>query len=366
MFDNMTSEVGGPPNSTYSYADQKWIEGARFFVEGVTQLIVGIIGLVGNMLSIAVLCRRDMDLKPMFRQILVTLISFDIGCIIFNLLLFSLPLLSNSYSEGVFPYIVPVVLPFAQISLTGSIYCTLAVAIERYVSVCHPLRTPSDCTGTLSIIGLIVFSVAINICRFLEFETTYEHRVQRFWNENKNQSDTINVTYAMASTTELRSDLVYSQITMVTMLLIGGIIPLVVLTFLNTRIYIAIRTRTQRLLTMSSKQRRDFDVAAVLVGIILVFIVCHSFKFFVNCYEVYMSYVGMDVDSDWGAWMDVVLSFSHLSVTVNSSLNFVIYCYKDEKFRQNLIRMCVVNGGCCRKHGFSPVANSSLKHVTQV
>ncbi|TRY79518.1 hypothetical protein TCAL_11677 [Tigriopus californicus] len=356
MFDNMTSEVGGPPNSTYSYADQKWIEGARFFVEGVTQLIVGIIGLVGNMLSIAVLCRRDMDLKPMFRQILVTLISFDIGCIIFNLLLFSLPLLSNSYSEGVFPYIVPVVLPFAQISLTGSIYCTLAVAIERYVSVCHPLRTPSDCTGTLSIIGLIVFSVAINICRFLEFETTYEHRVsekvarsiyctlavaieryvsvchplrtpsdctgtlsiiglivfsvainicrflefettyehrvQRVWDENKNQSDTINVTYAMASTTELRSDLVYSQITMVTMLLIGGIIPLVVLTFLNTRIYIAIRTRTQRLLTMSSKQRRDFDVAAVLVGIILVFIVCHSFKFFVNCYEVYMSYVG--------------------------------------------------------------------------
>ena len=42
------------------------------------------------------------------------------------------------------------------------------------------------------------------------------------------------------------------------------------------------------LASMSSRQRRDVDVAAVLVGIILVFIVCHSFKFFVNCYEAYV------------------------------------------------------------------------------
>jgi hypothetical protein len=33
-------------------------------------------------------------------------------------------------------------------------------------------------------------------------------------------------------------------------------------------------------------------VAAVLVGIILVFIVCHSFKFFVNIYEAYIMHFG--------------------------------------------------------------------------
>ena len=41
---------------------------------------------------------------------------------------------------------------------------------------------------------------------------------------------------------------------------------------------------------------RDFDVAAVLVGIILVFIVCHSFKFFVNCYEAYIMHFGKRED----------------------------------------------------------------------
>ena len=74
---------------------------------------------LGNFLSIAVLCRRDMELKPTFRQILIALVSFDIGCIVFNVLLFCLPHLSLDYYESVFPYIVPTVLPFAQIALTG-------------------------------------------------------------------------------------------------------------------------------------------------------------------------------------------------------------------------------------------------------
>ena len=33
-------------------------------------------------------------------------------------------------------------------------------------------------------------------------------------------------------------------------------------------------------------------MAAVLVGIIIVFIFCHSFKFFVNIYEAYIMHFG--------------------------------------------------------------------------
>ena len=73
----------------------------------------------GNLLSIAVLYRQDMDLKPIFRQILIALISFDLFFIIFSLLLFCLPHLSNTYHSTVFPYIVPYALPLAQIAQTG-------------------------------------------------------------------------------------------------------------------------------------------------------------------------------------------------------------------------------------------------------
>jgi len=84
---------------------------------------------------------------------------------------------------------------------------------------------------------------------------------------------------------------------------------------------------------------RDVDVAGVLVGIILVFIVCHSFKFFVNIYEFYIMHAGKDMKESWTNTLDVFVSFSHLLATLNSSINFVIYCYKDEKFRNSFVAM---------------------------
>ena len=60
-----------------------------------------------------------MDLKPTFKYILITLICFDIFCIIFNMMLFCLPHISDGYMDIVFPYIVPYILPLAQIALTG-------------------------------------------------------------------------------------------------------------------------------------------------------------------------------------------------------------------------------------------------------
>ena len=66
----------------------------------------------------------------------------------------------------------------SEIASLGSIYTTLAVAIERYVSVCHPHYSPSHCSAGFAIVTLILFSVLFNICRFLEFETTYEYAVR--------------------------------------------------------------------------------------------------------------------------------------------------------------------------------------------
>ena len=38
---------------------------------------------------------------------------------------------------------------------------------------------------------------------------------------------------------------------------------------------------------------------------------------------------GKDMASVWSAaWTNAVVSFSHLLATLNSSLNFIIYCYK--------------------------------------
>ena len=68
----------------------------------------------------------------------------------------------------------------------------------------------------------------------------------------------------------------------------------------------------------------------------------------------------MDMESAWTEWMDAVVSFSHLLSTVNSSINFVIYCYKDEKFRGILLKL-ICPESYFRKH---PIAMANSRRTS--
>jgi len=124
-----------------------------------------------------VLTKSRLDLKPAFSNILKCLSVFDI---LFLACLFWMYALQNFTSEEIFyqymdPFLTPYILPLTQISLTGSVYSVIAVAVERYFNICKPFsrNLGSVCNGKIYIIIIILFSIALNFIKFFEYETGF-------------------------------------------------------------------------------------------------------------------------------------------------------------------------------------------------
>ena len=76
--------------------------------------------------------------------------------------------------SGAHSIFLPKALPVAQIALTGSIYSTLAITVERYLIVCHPFYTVSHkWSAKRYIIPIVAWSLLYNAPKFFELHTTF-------------------------------------------------------------------------------------------------------------------------------------------------------------------------------------------------
>ena len=61
-----------------------------------------------------------------------------------------------------------------KIGLTGSIYFTMAITVERYLTVCHPFyKLSHEWPAKYYIIPIFTFSFVYNIPKFFELKTHY-------------------------------------------------------------------------------------------------------------------------------------------------------------------------------------------------
>ena len=68
---------------------------------------------------------------------------------------------------------LPFLYGLVHVSKVGSVFTTLAVSLERYFAVCHPLWIRiRRCHPAMYIILVTVFAFAFNIPKFLEFKVS--------------------------------------------------------------------------------------------------------------------------------------------------------------------------------------------------
>ena len=242
MTNTSNSTLEGCPNFTQD--QMRMVESFAFMVEGVAQTIISILGLIGNALAAYILSRKEM--RNAFNLLLVTLACFD-STYLFGSILESFRKqfgMASNVHIVLFPYFL---YPFNQMAITGSIFMTVAIALERYIAVHYPLDYSQAMheANALSkrifkyVASVILLSVIFTFTRFFEATVTYEELID----ETTNQT----VGYqAHLEPTELRTAPLYTVYFNWSRLIVLGIIPFVMLVYLNTKIYQDIKARRKR------------------------------------------------------------------------------------------------------------------------
>ena len=146
-----------------------WI---TFVFEAVLVIIFGLIGIVGNCLLIKLFFKKET--KVNFHKLMIALAIYDTIYIFLSIIMFAVPEIFEDYTnEGYHFYMVPKIIPMMQIALTGSIYFTVCISLERYLTVCHPFYVVSKrWSAKRYIIPIVIFSLVYNSVRFFEMRTT--------------------------------------------------------------------------------------------------------------------------------------------------------------------------------------------------
>ena len=178
------------------------------------------------------------------------------------------------YETGLFIQLFPVFLyPVNHISMTGSIFSTVGVTLERFIAVNWPhyynqvIKNVSSHKHRLLqyLIPIILLSILFNVPKFLESQILYDQ-------------DGLPYNFP----TDLRFDYLYNALYHCWFRLIFlGIIPFAVISCLNIRIYCAIKKLRKR------KEKQEECLCIILITIVVVFFVCNLPRLILNIHETF-------------------------------------------------------------------------------
>lgn len=332
--------------------------------------LIGAFGCFGNASIVIMFARVKKQLT--FHRLMIMLSICDTFLIVLSFLVFALPLLNQHYQETILGHIAPVVFPLAKVSLTASIYSTLAIACERYLIICHPFYVVNHrWPAKRYIIFILLFSVLYNLPRFFSLTTfvcsdevfsnkleTWENPNSTYVNDSKNLENNINCTIG---TTEirpaaLRLNYYYYSVYLFWMdLCVMEFLPIVLLTGLNMLVLKSFRRKLKKRLRSHSisvgtfstgptllvnrrissprPQRKntltiehiELGLAKLSLVIVFIFILCHSFKLIPNIYELFFGLT--DAGELQSSWVRSVIHFSNFLIVLCCSSNFYVYCF---------------------------------------
>ena len=347
-----------------------------WWIHGIGSLIVGLIGIVLNIIFIRVLTCPEFR-NILFNKLILCLALSDIVflfCSGYDSLRLNLLHFDHCSVHG---YLQLIVYPIRKISMCFSTYMTVILSFERFLAVTNPIKHRNrDHIGSSWLGRFLTYVSPAFIVSFLLYGTPLffafkmeDVEGRRFGNDGSSNS-----TYeaaAMDNRTCLsvwwRLDKNYIlMFNNVGTFIITGMIPFLLLVIFNFKIYLSIRHASKQIESLnirrSSTFRGNVNVnnqqieekkneilqSMVLFGIFILFFVCHLLRVVLNLEEmIYFDELNKleVIENQFGIecikvqfWTAIASDISHLLLQVGSSSNFFIYGYLSKKFKAAIKR----------------------------
>ena len=289
--------------------------------------VICVFGMVCNILNLCVLSQAELKDSPY--TYLTALAVADLGMLTLSLC----HLVSYDLTPSLIKSLYDVYMFFAigNIFFNCSVWIVVVMTVERLLFVVRPLQTRSSRKRAwVTIVAVAICCSLLNIPRFLCYEVR----------EHKNTGN----YYAFG--TDFRKSRIFYRTSWFHAIMIN-FIPFIILAVSNFMlIYTVHRARKQREeFQMNSNQeqtwRRDeARLTKTLISVVILFIVCTFPSAFVEDPIAYALFGG---NKTWSEYLKspankTFIYISNILLFLNSSLNFVLYCAFNDKFRKAMLR----------------------------
>ncbi|KAI0209627.1 FMRFamide receptor, partial [Lamellibrachia satsuma] len=295
----------------------------------MAQLITGLVfypivcffGLAGNILSIIVLSGRQMSTST--NSFLIGLAVADTIKLINDVFYFVVTLLIHinpPVGHRALGYMYPYAHYLFNVSVCITAWLSVAVAAERYMLVCHATRARTMCSiarARATVIFVFVSMAVLTTPLALRYRTVLVRQ-----NDTNETSVGVDVTDLW----RVRSFVVaYTW----TQNCLRSLVPIAILCTLSYFIVRSLRRTSPSTKRRLTSRRR---ITVMLVSVIVVFVLCVTPDAIISTVYGFGYYEANYV-------VRGVREITDLLLTVNSAVNFVLYCTFNRIFRKNFIAL---------------------------
>lgn len=334
--DDLFSNVTKPENTT---GDQELYESVYYILYGYGLPTICACGFLGNVMNLIILAgkRVHRSLRRAEHAANIGLIALAVADMIFCITAFPstfLPKDNVYYDTGFLTYYGCYCAAVINIFIMTSTWLTVAMSTERYLAICHPLKSRKVLSiqrTKVAIVMVYIFSALFNVPVFWRY--SIERKVCR------------NETRYTVSPQILYNDESFDHAYRASWAVVGNFIPLLLLLFFN----IALMREIHRSYAMrkrmgnghcSAVHHHSHDMEAsnritiTLISIVVMF-------FILVAPSEILKHVAFLFGSDLSRnyTYQTIEIITNVMQTINFSANFILYCIINPSFRRTMKEM---------------------------